>query len=185
MMFKKKDWKIKFKDCLTIGKYTYGLERNCFIGLSTETPIKIGKYCSFGPNVKIFLNSDHPIDLVSTFPLKTLLKQKSPWPNLDVISKGGVEIGNDVWVGANSLIMSGIKISDGSIIAAGSIVTKDVGPYQIVGGNPAKLIKYRFNKKQIKALLKIEWWNWSEEKIINNIDDFYNDINKYIKLYGK
>ena len=100
-MFKKKDWKIKFKDCLTIGKFTYGLNRDCFIGLSNETPIQIGMYCSFGPNVKMFLNSDHPINLVSTFPLKTLVKQKSPWPNLDVISKGGVTIGNDVWVGAN------------------------------------------------------------------------------------
>ena len=96
MMFKKKDWKIKFKDCLTIGKFTYGLDRDCFIGLSNEAPIQIGMYCSFGPNVKMFLNSDHPINLVSTFPLKTLVKQKSPWPNLDVISKGGVTIGNDV-----------------------------------------------------------------------------------------
>ena len=94
MMFKKRDWKIKFKNCLEIGKFTYGLDRDCFIGLSLDTPMKIGRYCSFGPNVKIFLNSEHPIDLVSTFPLKTLVKQKSPWPNLDVVSKGGVEIEN-------------------------------------------------------------------------------------------
>ena len=185
MMFKKKDWKIKFKDCLTIGKFTYGLDRDCFIGLSNEAPIQIGMYCSFGPNVKMFLNSDHPINLVSTFPLKTLVKQKSPWPNLDVISKGGVTIGNDVWVGANSLIMSGVKISSGSVIAAGSIVTKDVGPYQLVGGNPAKLIKTRFNKKQIDSLLRIKWWNWSEEKIISEIDDFYNDVTKFIKKHDK
>ena len=185
MIFKKKDWKIKFKDCLSVGKYSYGLDRNCFVGLSRETPVRIGMYCSFGPNVKIFLNSDHPINLVSTFPIKTLVKQKSPWPNLDVVSKGGVEIANDVWIGANSLIMSGINISNGAVIAAGSVVTKDVGPYELVGGNPAKLIKSRFNKKQVNSLLRIEWWNWTEEKIINNIDDFYNDINKFIKLHDK
>ena len=183
MIFKKRDWKIKFKNCLDIGKYTYGLDRNCFIGLSTNTPVKIGRYCSFGPNVKIFLNSDHPINLVSTFPLKTLVKQKSPWPNLDAISKGGVKIGNDVWVGANSLIMSGIKISDGAVIAAGSIVTKNIGPYQLVGGNPAKIIKSRFKKIQIDALLRIKWWNWSEEKIKKHLDEFYLDVEKFIKSH--
>ena len=182
-MFKKKDWKVKFKDCLTIGKFTYGLERNSFIGLSTITPIKVGMYCSFGQNVKFFLNAEHPINLVSTFPLKTLVKQKSPWPNLDVISKGGIEIENDVWIGANSLIMSGIKISHGAVVGAGSIVTKNVGPYDVVAGNPAKKIKSRFNKKQINSLLRIKWWDWPEEKIIQNIDNFYKDVNKFIKLY--
>ena len=81
--------------------------------------------------------------------------------------------------------MSGITISNGAVIAAGSVVTKDVGPYELGGGNPAKLIKSRFNKKQVDSLLRIEWWNWTEEKIINNIDDFYNDINKFIKLHDK
>ena len=182
-MFKKKDWKVKFKDCLSIGKYTYGLDRKCFIGLSPETPIKIGMYCSFGSNVKIFLSAEHPIDLVSTFPLKTLLKQKSPWPNLDVTSKGGVEIANDVWVGANSLIMSGTNISNGAVIGAGSVVTKDVGPYEVVAGNPARKIKCRFNKKQIASLLRIRWWYWTDEKIIKCLEDFYSDINKFIELH--
>ena len=185
MIFKKKDWKEKFKDCLTIGKHTYGLERKNLIGLSPQTPLKIGMYCSFAQNIKIFLNSDHPINLVSTFPLKTRLKQKVPWPNLDVISKGGVNIGNDVWVGENALIMSGISISDGSVIAAGSVVTKNVGPYELVGGNPAKKIKTRFNKSQIKSLLRIKWWDWPEKKIIENLDDFYNNIEKFITLHDK
>lgn len=184
-MFKKNNWKLKFKDCLTIGKYTYGLDRNCFIGLSPLTPIKIGMYCSFGPNVKIFLNAEHPINLVSTFPLKTLVKQKTPWPNLDVTSKGGIEIQNDVWVGANVMIMSGVNISNGAVIGAGSIVTKDVSPYEVVAGNPAKKVKSRFNQKQISSLLKIKWWDWNEEKIIENIDDFYNDVNKFIKLHNR
>ena len=102
---------------------------------------------------------------------------------MDVISKGGVKIGNDVWVGANSLIMSGIKISDGAVIAAGSIVTKNIGPYQLVGGNPAKIIKSRFKKIQIDALLRIKWWNWSEEKIKKHLDEFYLNVEKFIKSH--
>ena len=117
------------------------------------------------------------------FPLKTLFIQKKPWPNLDVVSKGGVNIGNDVWVGANAMIMSGVSIQDGAIIAAGAIVTKNVSPYTIVAGNPAKTVKKRFKNSQIKSLLRIQWWNWEEDKIRKYVSDFYSDIDKFIKLH--
>tara|TARA_A100001011_G_C13879769_1_gene662464 strand:- start:28 stop:585 length:558 start_codon:yes stop_codon:yes gene_type:complete len=182
-MFKKKHWTDKYKNYLSIGDYTYGLDRSSLIGLDISSKLKIGKFCSFGPEVKIFLNSDHPTNLPSTFPLKTLLLQKSPWPNQDVISKGDVSIGSDVWVGARSMIMSGINIGHGAIVAAGSIVTKDVGPYEMVGGVPAKTIKFRFTKKQIQAMLRIQWWNWSDNKIKEEISLFYSDISKFIKKF--
>lgn len=86
-------------------------------------------------------------------------------------NKGDTEIGNDVWIGFNSTIMPGIKIGDGAIIASNSTVTKDVKPYSIVGGNPAKEIKKRFSKEQIEKLLKISWWNWEIEKITKNIQN--------------
>lgn len=86
-------------------------------------------------------------------------------------NKGDTEIGNDVWIGFNSTIMPGIKIGDGAIIASNSTVTKDVEPYSIVGGNPAKEIKKRFSKEQIEKLLKISWWNWEIEKITKNIQN--------------
>jgi virginiamycin A acetyltransferase len=79
--------------------------------------------------------------------------------------KGDIVIENDVWIGANSTIMSGITIHNGAIIAAGSTVTKDVPPYAIVAGNPGKVVKYRFNRKQIEDLLEISWWDWDENKI--------------------
>ena len=182
-MFKKKNWTLKFQDSVSIGKYTYGLNRESLIGIDIKTPLNVGKFCSFGPDIKIFLSSDHPTNLASTFPLKTLFIQKKPWPNLDVVSKGGVNIGNDVWVGANAMIMSGVSIQDGAIIAAGAIVTKNVSPYTIVAGNPAKTVKKRFKNSQIKSLLRIQWWNWEEDKIRKYVSDFYSDIEKFIKLH--
>ena len=94
--------------------------------------------------------------------------------------KGDIIIENDVWIGAHATIMSGVKISNGAIVGATATVTKDVPPYSIVVGNPAKIVKYRFSKKQIESLLEISWWNWTEDRIkteamniwSNNIDEF-------------
>jgi serine acetyltransferase len=96
--------------------------------------------------------------------------------------KGDIVIENDVWIGAKSTIMSGVKISNGAVVGAGSLVSKDVPPYAIVVGNPAKIIKYRFSEEQIQKLLTISWWKWDEQKIkdnamlmwSNNIDQFIN-----------
>ena len=182
-MFKKKKWTEKHKEYLKIGKHTYGLDRNSLIGIDVSCPLIVGSFSSFGPEVKIFLKSDHPTKLPSTFPLKTLLIQKKPWPNHDAISKGGVNIGNDVWIGARSMIMSGVNIGDGSIVAAGSIVTKNVGSYEIVGGVPAKKIRNRFSEKQTRAMLRIKWWEWSDERIKREIPLFYSSITKFIKSF--
>jgi acetyltransferase-like isoleucine patch superfamily enzyme len=100
--------------------------------------------------------------------------------------KGDIRIGNDVWIGAKATIMSGVNIGHGSIVAAGSLVTKDVEPYSIVGGNPAKHLKYRFDKNQIDDLLDIAWWNWNESKIKENAMLMWSqDINYFIKKYKK
>ena len=84
-----------------------------------------------------------------------------------------VEIGNDVWIGANVIILPGVKIGDGAVLAAGAVVTKDVEPYAIVGGVPAKVSRYRFDQEMIEAFLRIKWWEWSVEKIEENIELFY------------
>lgn len=84
-------------------------------------------------------------------------------------TKGNVEIGNDVWIGFRITILSGVKIADGAVVAACSVVTKDIGPYEIWGGNPARFIKKRFHENEIHRLLKIQWWNWDVEKIEKNI----------------
>jgi virginiamycin A acetyltransferase len=96
--------------------------------------------------------------------------------------KGNTVIGNDVWIGENVIIMSGVRIGDGAIIANNSHVVKNVEPYSLAGGNPAKHIKYRFTKNQIDALLKIQWWNWSDEKINRHLDLLTNaNIDEFIR----
>jgi serine acetyltransferase len=100
--------------------------------------------------------------------------------------KGDIIIENDVWVGAKATIMSGVKISNGVVVAAGSVVTKDVPPYAIVAGNPAKIVKFRFDEIQIEKLLQISWWDWEEQKIRDNAMIMWSDnIDEFInKFYG-
>jgi lipopolysaccharide transport system ATP-binding protein len=100
--------------------------------------------------------------------------------------KGDIIVGNDVWIGAQSTIMSGIKIGDGAIVAAGALVTKDVEPFSVVGGNPAKHLKYRFDEQQIKDLLDIAWWDWEESKIKKEAMILWSqDINYFIEKHKK
>jgi acetyltransferase-like isoleucine patch superfamily enzyme len=103
--------------------------------------------------------------------------------DIGATSKGDVVIGNDVWLGYGSMIMSGVGIGDGAVIAAGAVVTRDVEPYSIVAGNPARLIKKRFDEETIDKLLKIKWWDWPVEKINNNLNLIYNiDVSKMLSI---
>lgn len=162
---------------IIVGDYTYyddmedalNFERNIlyhfdFIG----DKLIIGRFCAIGSDVQFIMNgANHRMDGISAFPFNifggdwtkvTPTKEQLPF-------KGDTIIENDVWIGYKSTIMPGVRIGNGAIIAAHSVVAKDVEPYSIVGGNPAKLLRKRFSDEQIDQLLKIEWWNWSIEKI--------------------
>ena len=117
--------------------------------------IIIGRYCSIGKNLQ-YIFTHHDYSMISTHPLFT-----------NVYSRGHITIGNDVWICMNVTLLDNITIGDGAVIAAGSIVTKDVPPYAIVGGNPAKIIKYRFAPELIARFLKTKWWNYDETKLIS------------------
>lgn len=137
--------------------------------------LKIGKFCSIACGTNFLFNSaNHALDSLSTYPFPlffeewNLEKEKvtEAWDN-----RGDIVIGNDVWIGYEAVILSGVTIGDGAIIGTRAVVTKDVPPYTIVGGVPAKPIRKRFDEKVIKELLKIKWWDWTEEKIARNIEN--------------
>jgi virginiamycin A acetyltransferase len=180
---------------IEIGDYTYyddpedseNFERNVlyhfdFIG----DKLKLGKFCSIAKDVKFIMNGgSHRTDTFSSYPFSIFggsWSEKLEGIRLGATSKGDTVIGNDVWLGREAVIMPGIHIGDGAIIAAESVVVSDVPPYSIYGGNPAKLIKRRFSEDIIKNLLEIQWWNWSYQKISDNLNSIFNtDI---VKLGG-
>ena len=138
-------------------------------------PCSIGNYCALGYNINI-ITSTHKINFPN---IQIALQRKisSSKNFLEDASQGGVKIFNSVWIGDGVNILPGVKIHDCSIIGAGSVVYKDVEPYSIYAGNPAKFIKKRFSKTIIKVLQETKWWDWSNEKIINNKEFFELDLN--------
>ncbi|AUB31107.1 CatB-related O-acetyltransferase [Spiroplasma floricola] len=132
----------------------------------------IGKFCAIADEVKFLMNgANHRIDLVSTFPFAMFDEFKADKKTLfPSKTKGDTVVENDVWIGYGATIMPGVKIGNGSIIAAKAVVTKDVKPYSIVGGNPAKLIRMRFDENKIKELEDLKWWDESIESIRSMLD---------------
>lgn len=149
-----------------------------------DSTVNIGSYCSIASDVKIHAGGLHRHDWISSYPFPDFFEEANSISD-HYQSKGNVEIGNDVWICENVIILSGIKIGDGVVIGAGSIVTKDLLPYGIYAGNPAKLIKYRFNKKTREELSKIAWWEWPEDEVLNIVKILCsNKINQLI-TYAK
>ncbi|MBU1158563.1 MAG: CatB-related O-acetyltransferase [Candidatus Thermoplasmatota archaeon] len=145
--------------------------------------IVVGNFCSISVGVRMLGGGEHPLNMVSTYPLRTLL-MRADGNNYDVKSKGPTSIGNDVWIGVDALILSGVSVGNGAVIGAGSVVTANVPPYAIVVGNPARIIGYRFSEDRIEKLLKIEWWNWSDEAIKAADAEFYSDVDEFISKYS-
>jgi len=150
-----------------VGKYTR-VSKGCSL-IFTE----VGNFCSISSNVKLGLGR-HPINYLSTnqvFYNKNTISNR--WQkSIDFTENLPINIGNDVWIGMDALVMGGVNVGDGAIIAARALVTKDVPPYAIVGGVPAKVIKYRFSDEIIEKLLEIKWWDFSDEEITENIEVF-------------
>ena len=139
----------------------------------------IGKFCMIASGVTFIMNgANHKMGGITTYPFNIFGKDwKRVEPKMeDLPYKGDTIIGNDVWIGANVTIMPGVKVGDGAIIATNAIVTKDVEPYTIVGGNPAVPLKKRFSDKEIERLLALQWWNWEIEKITENLEYLTNKI---------
>ena len=147
--------------------------------------LKIGKFCSIACGAKFLFNSaNHTVKSLSTYPFPIFFGEwglrvediAAAWDN-----KGDIVIGNDVWIGYEAVIMSGVTIGDGAIIGTRAVVTKDVPPYTIVGGVPAKQIRKRFPEKTISELLKLKWWDWTFKKISQNMEFIKNGDLKHLK----
>lgn len=133
----------------------------------------IGKFCAIAAGVEFVMNgANHRMGSVTTYPFNIFGHGwEKATPTLEELPfKGDTVVGNDVWIGQNVTVMPGVRIGDGAIVAAGSVVTKDVPPYTIVGGNPARVIKKRFDDGLIAYLLELKWWDWPPEKIFKNLD---------------
>lgn len=153
----------------SIGNYSR-INSNCKLVYT-----KVGNFTAIG-KASILGLGRHPLSLVSTnsiFYKKN--RMRNDWiTEIDFKQNLPINIGNDVWIGRSSTIMDGVNIGDGAVVATGSIVTKDVPPYAIVGGIPAKVIKYRFSKEVVERLLELEWWNFDDQKISKH-KDFFNE----------
>ena len=149
------------RDYALVGAGTYG---EPIVHFRKSATLRIGAYCSIGGDVHIFLGGNHPVDWVTTYPFGALREDAQHLARAPE-SKGDVTIGNDVWIGDGAVILSGVTVGTGAVIGARAVIAKDVAPYAIVVGNPAKIVRYRFDPAQIEALESIAWWNWPEAKL--------------------
>ncbi len=164
---------------VTIGRHSYGIGHRNVVRPTAEAPITVGNFCSFGPEVLIFGQADHPTNLPSTYPFRSLLF--TPEQGLrDAVTRGGVTIGHDVWVGARAIILSGVTIGDGAVIGAGAVVSRDVPPYAIAVGNPARLVRHRFAPEIIARLQALRWWEWSDERLRLLDDVLYGPVEEFL-----
>ena len=158
-------------DVVSVGKCTYG-DLNV-ITSSDKCKLKIKNYVSIAKNVTFLLDSEHPIGNVSSFPFKVKLLHME---GSEAVGRGNILIDDDVWLGYGAIVMSGVHIGQGAVIAAGAVVTKDVPPYSIVGGVPARVIKYRFSAEVIAELMKIDYSALTEDVVKDHIEELYRKL---------
>ena len=150
-------------DCVSVGRYTYGpidIEMT-----RRDVMLRIGSFCSIANGVKFILSAEHPMDHLLTYPVQELITRDG----IDAQSKGDIQVDDDVWIGCGAMVLSGVHIHQGAVVAAGAIVTKDVPPYTIMGGVPARPIRRRFDEATVETLLRLRWWDWPKEKIARNL----------------
>lgn len=166
-----------------IGEWTYGHLN--VARWQKGGQLKVGRFCSFAEGVTIMLGGEHRTDWVTTYAFPTLFEEAANTPGFPLL-KGDVNIGNDVWIGRDTLIMSGISIGDGAVIGARSVVRKDVAPYSMVAGNPARFVGYRVDKDLVDDLLAIAWWNWPLDKIKEALPQLLStDIKEFVEKFGE
>lgn len=162
----------EFHGTIDIGNHSAlnGPNLNIYAGSGN---VKIGNFCSIARNVSIQLDGHNYTKITSYQIFKNFFHTENA---SEIVNNGDVVIGNDVWIGANAMIYGNIIIGDGAVIGSNSFVNKDIPPYAIVVGSPAKVIKYRFEDDVIKRLLELKWWNWDNEKLLANKSIFEEEL---------
>ena len=162
---------LKNDNFTTLGEGTY--DNNALVYRWSDAPLVIGRYCAISYGVKFIMDDGkHYIKCVSSYPFKNRTPQK-----------GGITIGNDVWIGMNVIILNGVTIGNGVTVAAGAVVTTDVPDYCVVGGVPAKVIKHKCTEEEKSVMNEISWWNWSKDSIDANQADFNLPISDFINKH--
>lgn len=164
-----------------IGRGSYG---HCRVRHPNETTkLEIGAFCSFAAGVQIFLGGEHRMDWVTTFPFPVFWSEVAGGFDSWAKTRGDVIIGNDVWIGTEALVMSGVRVGNGAVIGARAVVVRDVPPYAIVAGVPAKLVRMRFDARTIERLEAISWWSWDDKKIARFMPNILSDdIDAFLDL---
>ncbi len=170
-----------------VGRHTYGHEQITVRHWGEPAKLRIGSFCAIADRIEVFLGGNHRTDWVTMYPFPAFAEQ---WETAREISghpstNGDVTIGNDVWIGSNATIMSGVTVGDGAVIAANSCVTRDVAPYAIVGGNPARMLRHRFDADTVEQLLAIRWWDWSDERIAASVKLLCSeDVERFVRVHS-
>lgn len=157
-----------------IGRYSWGHLR--IANRSPGSILRVGAFCSFAAGTEVLLGGEHRSDFVTTYRFGTYPPFDAWYQSKDSArARGDVTIGNDVWIGHESVVLSGVTLGDGVVVGAGSVVRQDIPPYAIVLGNPARVAGFRFAPEQIEALLRIRWWEWDDERIVGSLDLMMSD----------
>jgi acetyltransferase-like isoleucine patch superfamily enzyme len=147
--------------------------------------VRIGKYCSIAAGVRFMPGGNHRTDWVSSYPFRLRYSLPGALADGHPTTKGDIVVGNDVWMGNEALVLSGVTIGDGAVIATRAVVTKDVEPYAIVAGNPGRVVSMRFTEELRAGLLAIKWWDWPEATVVERVADLNGGgVEEFVARYG-
>lgn len=165
---------------VSVGRYTYGIVHETIpLMESPNWTVEVGSFCSFAPAVRLVFGL-HQVNRPTSFPISEFVRNE--W-NRDLWVEESIRIGHDVWIASNALILTGVTIGNGAVVAAGAVVSRDIPPYAIVAGVPARVVRWRMSPDQVQKMQEIAWWDWPVEKVLVNQDLLYGDTDDFINAH--